>query len=87
MGLHPAESLIKSLWKRFIVCEKQDKLSFKLYDLMYKMHTISFCVNRTEQNIYLIDVNCTVSCQIHEYYNKFTNGHNRCIHDLKLHSL
>ena len=38
--------------------------------------------NRTEQNIYFIDVNCTVSCQIHEYNNKFTNGHNRCIHDL-----
>ena len=37
---------------------------------------------RTEQNIYFIDVNCTVSCQIHEYNNKFTNGHNRCIHDL-----
>ena len=38
--------------------------------------------NRTEQNIYFIDVNCTVSCQIHEYNNKFTNGHNRCIHIL-----
>ena len=38
--------------------------------------------NRTEQNLYFIDVNCTVSCQIHEYNNKFTNGHNRCIHDL-----
>ena len=37
---------------------------------------------RTEQNIYFIDVNCTVSCQIHEYNNKFTNRHNRCIHDL-----
>ena len=39
-------------------------------------------INRTEQNIYFIDVNCTVSCQIHEYNNKFTNGHNICIHDL-----
>ena len=38
--------------------------------------------NRTEQNIYFIDVNCTVSCKIHEYNNKFTNGHNRCMHDL-----
>ena len=26
-----------------------------------------------------IYVNCTVSCQIHEYNNKFINGHNRCV--------
>ena len=44
-------------------------------------HKLSW-MNRTEQNIYFIDVNCTVSCQIHEYNNKFTNGHNICIHDL-----
>ena len=30
--------------------------------------------NRTEQNIYFIDVNCTVSCQIHEYNNKYTKN-------------
>ena len=38
--------------------------------------------DRTEQNIYFIDINCTVSCQIHEYNKQFTNGNNICILDL-----
>ena len=57
-----------------------------------------FCVNtryalpktltlkKAEQNrtLYFIGVKCTVSCQIHDYNIKFTNGHNRCLglHDL-----
>ena len=39
---YPADILIKSrmvgFWKR-LVCGKQDKISCKLYNLMYKMHT------------------------------------------------
>ena len=54
------------------------KVHFKTRKGNVNIHT---CTG-TEQNIYFIDVNCTVSCQIHEYNNKFTNGHNRCIHDL-----
>ena len=58
------------------LCNKVDALRPSQYDHPGEPH------DRTEQNIYFIDVNCTVSCQIHEYNNKFTNGHNRCIHDL-----
>ena len=53
-----------------------------------KMNSISWYrfIKRTEQNIYFIEVNCTVSCQIHEYNNKFIIGHKRCIHDLTTNS-
>ena len=55
---------------------------------LFKLHptngqVCSTCIRPSaEQNRHFIDVNCTVSCQIHENNNKFTNGHNICIHDL-----
>ena len=49
--------------------------------LVYHLYAL-YIDNRIEQNIYFIYVNCTVSCQIHEYNNKFTNGHTICIQDI-----
>ena len=45
LGRYSANILIKSrvigFWKK-LVCHKQGKISCKLYDLMYKMHTRIF---------------------------------------------
>ena len=46
---YPADILIKSrvigCWKR-LICGKQDKISCKIYDLIYKMHTENFCFSK-----------------------------------------